>query len=186
ANYTLNLPDKVTKGEALQAIETLLNMNGVALTPMGDRFIKASAINLVRGEAPELIEGSTLGLPPSGRIGAKLFQLEFLRVGEFVPQASTLLNQALMAGGGPVIFEKANAVLITDSISNLQRIETLLAQLDRPILAGVASKSYTLQFAKASDVVNKLRTLLGGNLQAQIGTTTTYQADDRTNKVILI
>lgn len=184
--YTLNLPDKVTKGEALQAIETLLNMNGVALTPMGDRFIKASAINLVRGEAPELIEGSTLGLPPSGRIGAKLFQLEFLRVGEFVPQASTLLNQALMAGGGPVIFEKANAVLITDSISNLQRIETLLAQLDRPILAGVASKSYTLEFAKASDVVNKLRTLLGGNLQAQIGTTTTYQADDRTNKVILI
>ncbi len=182
--YTLTLPKQVTKGEALQAIETLLNMNGVALTPMGDRFIKATALNLVRSEAPELIEGSALNLPPSGRIAAKLFQLDFLRVTEFVPQASTLLNQAL--GAAPVVFEKANAVLITDSVANLQRIETLIQQLDRPILAGVASKSYTLQFAKASDVVNKLRTLLSGPLAAQIGTTTTYQADDRTNKVILI
>ncbi|MFH1498466.1 MAG: secretin N-terminal domain-containing protein [Verrucomicrobiota bacterium] len=182
--YTLTLPKQVTKGEALQAIETLLNMNGVALTPMGDRFIKATALNLVRSEAPELIEGSTLNLPPSGRIAAKLYQLDFLRVTEFVPQASTLLNQAL--GAAPVVFEKANAVLITDSVANLQRIETLIQQLDRPILAGVASKSYTLQFAKASDVVNKLRTLLSGPLAAQIGTTTTYQADDRTNKVILI
>lgn len=182
--YTLTLPKQVTKGEALQAIETLLNMNGVALTPMGDRFIKATALNLVRSEAPELIEGSTLNLPPSGRIAAKLFQLDFLRATEFVPQASTLLNQAL--GAAPVVFEKANAVLITDSVANLQRIETLIQQLDRPILAGVAAKSYTLQFAKASDVVNKLRTLLSGPLAAQIGTTTTYQADDRTNKVILI
>lgn len=182
--YTVSLPNKVTKGEALQALETLLNMNGVALTPMGDRFIKASALNLVRSEAPLLIEGSSLELPPSGSIAAKLFQLEFLRVTEFVPQASTLLNQAL--GAAPIVFEKANAVLITDSVSNLQRIETLLFELDRPILAGVVSKSYTLEFAKASDVVNKLRTLLSGSLAAQIGTSTTYQADDRTNKVILI
>ncbi len=182
--YTLNLPRQVTKTEALQALETLLNMNGVALSPMGDRYIKASALNLVRSEAPQLLEGSTLEFPASGRIAAKLFQLEFLRVTEFVPQASTLLNQAL--GAAPVVFEKANAVLITDSVSNLQRIETLLLQLDRPILAGVVAKSYTLQFAKASDVVNKLRTLLSGSLAAQIGTATTYQADDRTNKVILI
>ena len=35
-------------------------------------------------------------------------------------------------------------------------------------------------------MVNKLRTVLSGSLQTQLGTSTTYNADDRTNQIILI
>jgi general secretion pathway protein D len=40
--------------------------------------------------------------------------------------------------------------------------------------------------AKASDVVNKLRTILTGTLQNQLGSATTYSADDRTNQIIVV
>lgn len=183
ANITLTL-DRLPKSEALRAIETLLSMHGIALSPLGDRFIKVSPVNLVRAEAPEFINGSTLDMPPSGRVAAKLFTLNFLRVSEFVQQAGQLLNPAL--GAAPVLFEKNNSVLFTDTVSNLQRIEQLLVSLDRPAAATMAVKAYTASNAKASDLVNKLRTLLGGPLAAQIGTATTYQADDRTNQIILI
>jgi general secretion pathway protein D len=182
--YTLNLDKPLPKADALRALETLLNMNGVGLSPLGTRFLKVAPLNLIRTEAPEFVEGSTLELPAGGRIIAKLFTLEFLRVAEFVPQASQLLNPAL--GSAPVLFEKNNAVLITDSVSTLQRIEQLLATLDRPTAAGLAVKNYTVTNAKASDLVNKLRSLLSGPLQAQIGATTIYQPDDRTNQVLLI
>ena len=182
--YTLNLDKPLPKADALRALETLLNMNGVGLSPLGTRFLKVAPLNLIRTEAPEFVEGSTLDLPPGGRIIAKLFTLEFLRVAEFVPQASQLLNPAL--GSAPVIFEKNNSVLITDSVSTLQRIEQLLKTLDRPAAAGLAVKNYTVTNAKASDLVNKLRSLLSGPLAAQIGTTTIYQPDDRTNQVLLI
>lgn len=181
---TLKLQEKVTRTEAIQAVETLLNLNGIAVTPLGDRFLKITPLSAAKSEAPQLIEGSTLGLPPSGQIASKLFQLKFLRVGEFMPQIAALLNPA--AGSPPVVFDKANAALITDSISNLQRVETLVDQLDQPMLAGLAPRFYTLKAAKASDVVNKMRNMLSGPLQTQLGTATTYSADDRTNQIVLI
>lgn len=184
ASITLTLDKPLPKSEALRAIETLLSMNGIGLTPLGERFIKVAPLNLIRAEAPDYIDGSTLGLPPSGRIATKLYTLNFLRVAEFIPQISQLLSPAL--GAAPIVFEKNNSVLLTDTISNLQRTEQLIATLDRPATATHAVKAYTAVNAKASDLVNKLRTLLGGPLAAQIGTTTTYQADDRTNQVILI
>ncbi len=169
-----------TRGEFLQAIETVLTLNGIALVPLGEKFLKVIPLGNARIEAPPLIEESTLTLPSSGQIGAKLFQLQFLRVGEFVPQISNLLN-----GSVPVMFEKANAVLITESITTLQRIEMLVDKVDRPIAAGTAVKFYTLvNGAKASDIVNKLRTFLQP-LQGQIGATTSYNADDRTNQIVL-
>ncbi len=184
ATITLTLRESVTQDEAVQAVETLLNLNGIALTPLGTRFLKATPLALAKSEAPEFIEGSTLGLTPSGRIASKLFQLTFLRIGEFMPQVTALLNPA--GGSAPIVFEKANAALITDSVSNLQRIETLVARLDQPILSSVQPKFYPLTFAKASDVVNKIRALFSGPLQSQIGSATTFNADDRTNQIILV
>jgi general secretion pathway protein D len=184
ATITVNLRDTVTREEAIRALETLLNLNGVALTPLGDRFIKVTALNIARSEAPELIEGSTLELPASGRLASKIFQLNFLRVAEFMPQITQLLSPN--TGSPPIIFDKANAALVTDTLSNLQRIETLIARLDQPALGGMTPKFYSLQFAKASDVVNKMRTILSGPLQSQLGTATTFNADDRTNQVIVI
>lgn len=182
--YTLTLDKPLPKADALRALETVLNLNGVGLSPLGDRFLKVSPLNLIRAEAPEFIAGSTLPIPPSGRVAAKLFTLEFLRVAEFVPQISQILSPAL--GAAPIVFEKNNAVLITDSISTLQRVEKLVSTLDQPTAASLGVKTYTIANAKASDLVNKLRTLLSGPLAAQIGTATTYQPDDRTNQVILI
>jgi general secretion pathway protein D len=180
---TLVFKTPPTRAEALQALETVLNLNQIALVPLGDKFVKMLPLPSVRFEAPLMLDGSALAHPPSGRVATKLFQLEFLRVAEFVPQVATLLNASI---GSFSLFEKANAVLITDSISTLQRIEVLVQKLDRPVGAGVSAKFYTLRFAKASDLVAKLRTILQGPLLQQLSSATTYNADDRTNQIVLI
>ncbi|MFZ5496593.1 MAG: secretin N-terminal domain-containing protein [Verrucomicrobiota bacterium] len=184
ATVTLTLKGGVTREEAIRALETVLALNGVAVSPLDDKFLKVTPLASAKSEAPELIDGSTLPLPPSGRIASKIFQLDFLRVAELIPQIAPLLNPA--AGSPPVIFEKANAALVTDSLTTLQRIETLIAKLDRPVLTGLQPKFYPLHFAKASEVVNRIRTIFSGPLQNQIGTATTYNADDRTNQLILV
>jgi general secretion pathway protein D len=180
--YTLTLPP-MPKSETILALETLLTLNGIAVSPLGDKFLKVVPVGQARTEAPEMIQGSTLDLPPSGRVATKLFQLEFLRAGELKDQITPLLNPNL---GGPVIFEKTNAMLITDTLSTLQRIEQLIRQLDRPATAGLQPKFYTLHFAKASDLVNKISAILKPPLSNQIGSATSVSADDRTNQIILV
>lgn len=181
---TLTIKGSVTRAEAIRAIETVLSLNGIAVTDLDGKFLKVVPLSAARSESPELIDGTTLDRPPSGRIASKLFQLQFLRVAEFMPQVTPLLNPG--AASQPVIFEKANAALVTDSLSTLQRIEQLLLKLDQPALAGLQPRFYSLGFAKASDVVNKLRAALSGPLQNQLGSATSYSADDRTNQIILI
>ncbi len=185
ATYSIKIVKPVPKAEAVLALETLLALNGVGVAPLGDKFLKVVALTQVKNEAPELIEGSTLALPASGRIATKLFQFEFLRASEFIPQIIPLMSPGI--ANGIVTLDKANAALITDSISNLQRVENLLRLLDRPSSHGLTPKFYTLHNgAKASDLVNRLRTMFQGPLASQLGSATSYSADDRTNQVILL
>ncbi len=182
-SLSFSLNQKVTREEARQALEALLALNGIAVTPLGDKFLKVTPLNTAKTEAPNFIEGSVLGLPATGGIATKLFQLKFLRVGEFSPQITGLLNAT---AGAPVVFEKSNSLLVTDTIANLQRIETLVAKLDQPSFEGLTPKFYKIHNSTASALVTKLQSLLSGNAATQIGSSTTYQADDRTNQIILL
>jgi len=184
AEYTLVIDRPIPRSELILAIETLLALNQIGVAPLGDRFLKVIALAQAKTEAPEMIAGSAFDQPASGKIATKVFQFDFLRVNEFMPQLQGLLTPGV--GGGVVILDKTNAALVTDSVSNLQRIENLIKALDRPATTGLTPKFYPLKSAKASDLVNKLRTVLSGSLQTQLGTSTTYNADDRTNQIILI
>jgi general secretion pathway protein D len=187
--YSIRINHPIPKSELILALETLLFQNNVGVVPLGDRFLKVVPLAAARTEAPEFIEGSTLDLPPSGKLGTKVFQLEFQRASEIFAGGPTGGLQSLLSlniGGGVVVLDKANSAIITDSISNLQRIELLLKNLDKPFITGFSPKFYSLQNAKAADVVAKLHALLTGPVQSQIGTATSYQSDDRTNKVIVI
>lgn len=183
-SLSFSLNQKLTREEARQALETLLSMNGIAVTPLGDKFLKVVPLASARSEAPPLIEGSTLGMIASGQVYTKLFQLKFLRAADFISQITSVLQPAV--GASPVLFDKSNAAMITDTLSNLQRIEILISQLDQPSLDGVSTKFYKLHHSSATDVVNKLHALLTGTAGERIGTNTSYQADDRTNQVILL
>ena len=188
--YTLTLPASITRDEALLAIETLLNLNGIAVIQQGDKFLKVVPNLIAKAESPSLITGPALALPPSGRIATKIFTLKHANAQEFVTQIVSSLNTTLAAP--PIYFGRNNAFLITDSITNLQKIETLVAQIDRPQLDLVVTKSYPLKNAMATDVVNKLNSMLrspatvSGGAPFRLSTGTTFLADERTNRVLLM
>ena len=188
--YTLSLPASITRDEALLAIETLLNLNGIAVIQQGDKFLKVVPNLVAKSESPTLITGPALALPPSGRIATKIYTLKHANAQEFVTQITSSLNTTLAAP--PIYFGRNNAFLITDSITNLQKIETLVAQLDRPQLDLVVTKSYPLKNAMATDLVNKLTAMLrtpqvaSGGAPFRLSTGTTFLADERTNRVLLM
>lgn len=188
--YTLSLPASITRDEALLALETLLNLNGIAVIQQGDKFLKVVPNLVAKSESPSLITGSTLTLPPSGRIATKIYTLKHANAQEFVTQITGSLNTTLASP--PIYFGRNNAFLITDSVTNLQKIEKLVEQLDRPQLDLVVTKSYTLKNAMAADLVTKLTAMLrspatvSGGAPFRLSTGTTFLADERTNRVLLM
>jgi general secretion pathway protein D len=184
ATYSLKISRPIPKTELVTALETLLALNGVAVSPMGERFLKVTALSQAKSEAPEMIIGSSLDLPPSGKIVTKLFELNFLRVSEFVPQIQSFMTPGI--GGGIVQLEKSNVALVTDSLENIQKIERLIDEVDKPRPNSLTPKFYQLHNAKASDVVTKIHTMFAGAAGNQLRATTTYTPDDRTGQVVVI
>lgn len=183
--YNIDIDKPVPKSQAVLAIETVLALNNLGVTKLGDKFLVITQLPMTARTAPEMITGSAFDQPASGKIATKIFQLEFLRVVEIQQLIGQILNPSV---NSPIIpLQNANAMMVTDSVANLQRIELLLQTLDRPMAAGMKPKFYQLRNgAKASDLVQKIRTILQGTLQTQLGTATSYQADDRTNQIVLV
>ena len=181
---TLNIPRPVTKAEAIQALVSVLALNNIGVVEMGERYLKIVELaNKTRTEAPELLTDSVLGLPASGKVASKIFELKNLKAQDFVPQLNSLLNVQL---GGAILFNNTNSFLVTDSISNLQRVEQLLLTLDRPASTDLAPKFYSLHFAKASDLASRIKQMLQNPAQLALGNSLSLSADDRTNQLVLL
>jgi general secretion pathway protein D len=153
--FTFNSHGAISKRDAIIAIESLLSLNNIAVAPMGEKFIKVVVITNVRTEAPELVLGTLADQPPSGKVVSKLFRLQHLDTTTFQNQVQPFLSPGF---GSVVPFQNSNTLLVTDTISNLQRLEYVLAQVDRP--RDLVTKFYTLKYAQAQAVAEKMKSLI--------------------------
>lgn len=183
AKINFNSRGPLTKEEAVLAMESLLTLNGIMLTNMGDRFMKAVLASNVNSHVPEMIVGSTFDLDPSQQIYAKLFKLDYLQA-EIT--SGTTITPLLSQNSSVVIFQKSNAILVTDALLNLQRIEHLLDQMDKPQDVREEIRFVKLNFVQASDMQQRIDNLIQGPLKSYLEGNTSVTADERTNQLILI
>ncbi|MFO8027964.1 MAG: secretin N-terminal domain-containing protein [Opitutales bacterium] len=183
AKINFNSRGEITKGEAVLALESLLTLNGIMLADMGGRFMKATPATEVNRHVPEMLVGSTLDLPASQKIYAKLFKLDYLNA----EQASgTLIQPLLSQTSSFVAFPKSNALLITDALINLQRIEGILDEADHPETLRETVKFIKLDYIQAADAQNQIESLIQGPLKSYLEGNTSVSADERTNQLILV
>ncbi len=170
----------MTRNEAILAIESILSLNGVAITEVGEKLLKAVPSATVRTQAPQMLENSTHESSPSLKVYSKFFKLSYLTPAEVVP-----LIQPLLTLGAPIAFEQTNSLLIIDSLLNLQRIETILEKVDHAQEIETKILFYQLKHASATDIVKRVKSMQSGSLKRYLGANTSFDADDRTNQLII-
>lgn len=183
AKINFNSRGPISKKEAVLAMESLLTLNGIMLTDLGGRFMKAVPATEVNRHVPDMLVGSTLELEPSQQIYAKLFKLDYLNAEQ---TSGSLISPLLSQNSSFVIFPKSNAVLITDSLVNLQRIENILSQADQPQSVRESIKFIKLKYVQAEQMQGRLEQLIQGPLKSYLEGNTSVTSDERTNQIILI
>ncbi|MEM8867278.1 MAG: secretin N-terminal domain-containing protein [Verrucomicrobiota bacterium] len=183
AKINFNSNGSISKSEAVLALESLLTLNGVMLTDMGGRFMKAVPATDVNRHVPEMLVGSTLPLEPSQQIYAKLFDFDYLNAEQV---SGTIISPLLSQTSSLVAFPKSNALLITDALINLQRVESIIAQTDKPQDVRETIKFVKLDFVQARELQQQLEQLIQGPLKSYLDGNTSITADERTNQLILI
>lgn len=183
AKINFNSRGPISESEAILALESLLSLNGIMLTEVGGRFLKAVPASNINQNSPTMLEGSTLDLPPSQQIYTKFFRLEYLNAEESRDSivAPLLSNQSHL-----VAFTKANALLVSDALLNLQRVEGMLDNLDQPQKFLEKIEFIKLNFIQAQDMQSQLEELIKGPLQRYLEGNTSITADERSNQIIVV
>jgi len=147
---------RLTRDEAKQAIETVLAMNGIALVPMGDKFLKVVNIANARQEGMELTPFDPgESYTQADRLISQVIPLRYVIYSDVQP-----VIQHLMHGYGKVQYlERVNSLLVTDTSANIDRIVEVLETLDQPVEA-IEPRIYQLKYAKAGTVGGKIRELV--------------------------
>ncbi len=180
-NFTSQRPMSVE--ERIEALESLLSLNGVAVIEQSDLFLRVVPVASITGRTPTFVEGDLTDMPDTGGIFTKVFALDFLTSAEFKP----LIQPFLSPGIGQIfLFEKANTALVSDTMVNLKRIDKMLRQVDQPSNPNVIVKFYDVEHAIASELVAQVEAIISSGYSKYLNPNSTIQADDRTNQIIVV
>lgn len=165
AAITLRSQSALTREEWLQAIEKVLNMNGIALLPDGEKFLKVVSTKDVRTRAitTRLTEPDKGLFPENGQMISQMVQLKHITIEE----ARKTLEGFKRADGQIQIFERTNSILITDTAENVNRMLDIIKFVDQPLAVREEVNVRPIRFAKAADIKKRLEEIVAESQKQQ-------------------
>ena len=124
-------PNEVDLNEAFDLMSTSLALNGFAIVPREGRYVVMAARNASRSS----IETMTDAAPSKPeRYVTRIFSVKHLPVEELHRSMRILPSK----DGEMTSLTKTNQIVVTDFISNVNRIGDILTSLDKPVSSDIA------------------------------------------------
>ena len=173
---------KLKRSEAINAFKSLLTTNNIMITPIGDKFFRATLMTGAGKQTPEYITGTALDMKPSQSIYTKLYELKYAQLETLIPIFPKIL--APDANATIAYFTSKNAFLISDTLLNHQRLETILQKIDTPTTISEDIGVVMLKNMAAEDLKRRLQSFKSEIMRKHFERTT-IEADERTNQVVI-
>ncbi len=146
---------QLTKSEALQALDSVLAINGIGTVPMGEKFLKVVQIATAKQEGlPFAPDGHPL--PPADKLVTQIIPLKHAEASEVVPAIQPYLHPY----GQLMALTKSNSILITETGANINQMLEILKYIDQPSALRMETRVYILRNAKAAEVVSQLQSII--------------------------
>jgi len=158
AQITFRCQSKLTKEEAIQALDSVLAINNIAAIPLGEKFLKVVQITSAKQE------GIPFGrvVAPADTLGTQIITLKNAKASDVVP----VLQPYLHPYGQLMALQDSNSILISETAANLKQMMEIVAYVDQPSTLRMEMRSYILRHAKAADVMARLQSFIQETEQA--------------------
>ena len=117
---------ELTDEDKIEAIEAVLEMNGVHMEPYGEKFMRALPRKEVRKEGIPLIMDPDHELGESTKVVSLMLPFKNIAIED----AQKALEGFKSASGILLVFERTNAILITDTEQNINRMREIAKAID--------------------------------------------------------
>ena len=152
---TLKSRTKLTKEEAIMALDSVLAINGFTTVRMG-KFLKVIPIKSAGQENIGLAKDVPPGqLKAEDKMVSQIISLKYADLAETQKSIQPLIHPY----GQLVAIQRTNALLITETASNMKKILELIAYMDQPLPSPLELRIYALNYALATDLISQINTL---------------------------
>ncbi|HTI99834.1 MAG TPA: secretin N-terminal domain-containing protein [Dongiaceae bacterium] len=167
ANITFNNVTDLTKTEALQALDSVLALNGIGVVPMGDKFVKVVPQAEINSQGGAISTNSAAQLPELGAYTTHVVQLLYTK-----PSSLTaVLTPFAKVPNAITPLDDNGILIIRDYAENVKRMLELIAKIDVNVPSTFESEVIPIKYALADDIANALNTVGGGASSIGSGST---------------
>ena len=139
---------KLTLEEQIEALEVVLEMNGIHMEPYGEKFMKALPRKEVRKEGIPLIMDPNARIGESGKVISMM--IPFKNIG--TEEAQKALEGFKSASGILLVFERTNSILATDTEQNISRMLEIARTIDVASPVTEVVEYIQIKYANANEV----------------------------------
>lgn len=143
-----------TDEEYLQAIEQQLQLNGIGLIPVGERFVLVVPFKSIGQQGIETFLDIPEGgrHPEQGQIVRQILTPKNISAEE----AQKVIESFKRPDGQIQYLERTNSLLVTDTQENVNRMIEILEFIDKPLPVLEEVNVYPIKYAKAADIKTAL------------------------------
>ena len=147
----------LTREEYLDAIESVLSMNGIVIEPFGEKFLKVLPLKTVRTDGIRIqMDVPDGGYPEKSQVVSQMIQLKAIAVSE----AQKAIEGFKRPDGLIQTFERTNSLLVTDTQENVNRMLEIIKFIDQPLVATEEVHVRVIRFAKADEIKKRLEEIV--------------------------
>jgi general secretion pathway protein D len=148
---------KLTRREAIMALEAVLGMNGVTVVPVGEKFLKVVPDAVAGQQGAAFNTTDAAHLPEVGRFITQIVQLKYAG-----PDIATALTPFTKSPNSIIFIPSTQTLVLRDYAENVKRMMEIVEKIDVSSPMEVKPEVIPIKYALASDIANALSSLSGG------------------------
>lgn len=155
---TIRSQTPLTRREAIQALDSILSLNGITMIPQGEKFVKAVQATQAATEAREFNDLPHEDLPNSGSLVTHVVQLS-----NALPRDAALAMQPFAKLPNSILaLDNSGIIILRDYAENVKRMLELLDKIDVAPLQEFEPVVIPIKYALAGDIAQVLSSLTAG------------------------
>ena len=168
---------ELSPDDKIEAIETVLEMNGVHLEPYGEKFVRALQRKSVRKEGiPLYLDKESLDADvrakkvADGKVISFMIRFQHISEEDMEKVALKVLESFKSdSSGAPVVLSSGRRVLVTDTYLNVRRMLEIVSEIDveQPVEPLPEVECIQIHNASASDIVPVIEKIVADSLKEQ-------------------
>ena len=177
-NVTLQAQTPLTVVEAIQAMDSVLSLNGYTTIPVGEKFVTfVPSANALQEGAAFLTITSADELPEANQYITHIKQLKHILPSEAVPMLTPMAKNA----AGIVALDVSKTLVLRDNSSNIKRMLELLERIDIKPEEDYKLKVIPIRYGKVEEIYATMQDLITGSSSPRQSPSGTSRTSGRTS-----